>query len=90
MADPLHLSGARFEAWGGASGRELLDLAPWFTVVLGDNETGKSSIAAALSLLLAGGGTAGDFAPYGNVDDRLDVELTARIGASDLQAAGRK
>jgi len=87
MADPLHLSGARFEAWGGASGRELLDLAPGFTVVLGDNETGKSSIAAALSLLLAGGGTAGDFALYGNHGDRLDVELTARIGDSELQTA---
>ena len=87
MSDPLHLSGARFEAWGGASGRELLDLTPGFTVVLGDNETGKSSIAAALSLLLAGGGTAGDFALYGNHGDRLDVELTARIGDSELQTA---
>ena len=87
MSDPLHLSGARFGAWGGASGHELLDLAPGFTVVFGDNETGKSSIAAALSLLLAGGGTAGDFAPYGNHGDRLDVELTARIGDSELQTA---
>jgi len=87
MTDPLHLSGARFEVWGGASGLELLDLTPEFTVIFGLNETGKSSIAAALSLLLAGGGTAGDFAAFGNDGDRLAVELTARIGNRELRTA---
>ena len=85
MAESLHVSGVDFREWGGASGVQLSDILPGLTVILGDNEVGKSSMARGLALLLMGGGTAADFSPFGEATDRLTAELTGSLGPTDLR-----
>lgn len=86
MTELLHISRVDFRAWGGASGVEMAGLPPGLTVVLGDNETGKSSIASGLALLLTGGGLAGDFSPFGENQDRLEAALIGHLGDSEVRA----
>ena len=85
MPESLYVSGVNFREWGGASGVQLSDIPPGLTVILGDNEVGKSSMASGLALLLMGGGTAVDFSLFGEATDRLTAELTGRLGPSDLR-----
>ena len=54
MADRLEITGWDVQRWGGGSDRRANDLPTGWTVVLGQNEEGKSSVAAALAWLLAG------------------------------------
>jgi VIT1/CCC1 family predicted Fe2+/Mn2+ transporter len=84
MSDLLRITSWATEHWGRASGREADDLPAGLVVILGSNETGKSSIAAAIAWLLAGPGTEADIERFGNPGSQINARLTARLGDEPL------
>lgn len=83
MADPLRITSVSTPHWGRASGREV-DVSDGLVVFYGPNETGKSSFATAIAVLLAGPGTRDDLHRLGDPGDTLKGRLTAKLGAGDL------
>lgn len=83
MADPLRITAVSTPHWGRASGREV-NVSDGLVVFYGLNESGKSSFATAIAVLLAGPGTRDDLHRLGGPGDTLKGRLTAKLGAGDL------
>jgi len=85
MADRLEITGWHVERWGGGSDRHATNLPTGLTVVLGQNEEGKSSVAAALAWLLAGPGGRKELRRFGLTDDMLQASLSGTLQGANLQ-----
>ena len=87
MADRLEITGWDVQRWGGGSDRRANDLPTGWTVVLGQNEEGKSSVAAALAWLLAGPGSRRELQCFGLTDDMLHASLDGTLQGENLHIA---
>jgi uncharacterized protein YhaN len=87
MADRLEITGWDVQHWGGGSDRRANDLPTGWTVVLGQNEAGKSSVAAALAWLLAGPGSRRELQRFGLTDDMLHASLDGTLQGENLHIA---
>jgi hypothetical protein len=83
VADPLRITSVSTPHWGRASGREV-NVSDGLVVFYGLNESGKSSFATAIAVLLAGPGTRDDLHRLGGPGDTLKGRLTAKLGAGNL------
>ncbi len=87
MADRLEITGWDVQRWGGGSDRRANDLPTGWTVVFGQNEEGKSSVAAALAWLLAGPGSRRELQRFGLTDEPFQASLYGTLGGESLRIA---
>jgi len=85
VSERLRIERVKIEKWGRASGlaRDLPDND--FMVLLGGNETGKTSLATALAWLLAGPGGQKLLRLFGDDGDELSASLRGRLGSQQLE-----
>jgi uncharacterized protein YhaN len=87
MADRLEITGWDVQRWGGGSDRRANDLPTGWTVVFGQNEEGKSSVAAALAWLLAGPGSRRELQRFGLTDEPFQASLYGTLRGESLHIA---
>ena len=87
MADRLEITGWDVQRWGGGSDRRANDLPTGWTVVFGQNEEGKSSVAAALAWLLAGPGAKKQLECFGLADEQFQASLYGTLQGERLHIA---
>ena len=87
MADRLEITGWDVQRWGGGSDRRANDLPTGWTVVFGQNEEGKSSVAAALAWLLAGPGSRRELQRFGLTDETFQASLYGTLRGESLHIA---
>ena len=87
MADRLEITGWDVQRWGGGSNRRANDLPTGWTVVFGQNEEGKSSVAAALAWLLAGPGAKKQLECFGLADEQFQASLYGTLQGERLHIA---
>jgi|GEM_PF-6184319 uncharacterized protein YhaN len=87
MADRLEITGWDVQRWGGGSDRRANDLPTGWTVVFGQNEEGKSSVAAALAWLLAGPGSRKELQRFGLADEPFQASLYGTLRGESLHIA---
>ncbi|WP_419838129.1 ATP-binding protein [Candidatus Poriferisodalis sp.] len=91
MSELLRVESVNIERWGRASGFKIPLPENDFVVLLGANETGKTSFASALAWLLAGPGDRELLSHFGSPGTELNASLRGRLGSEQITiSAGAK
>jgi|688.fasta_scaffold48508_7 uncharacterized protein YhaN len=89
MSEPLRITEIRTDLFGGLRDTRLEIGGDPFVVVMGRNETGKSSLTTLLSWLLVGPyGSATDAQRFGDAGDRIGGTLHATLGDDPVTSEG--
>ena len=89
MSEILSVERLETPSWGRASGFDLALPDRRFVVLYGPNESGKTSLASALSWLIAGPGSASLLQRFGRPGDKIAARLRGRLGADAVTIESR-
>lgn len=85
MSEQLRIEQVKIDQWGRASHFARILPDNGFVVLFGENESGKTSLAAVLAWLLAGPGPQQLLRRFGDDGDELAASLRGWLGAQQLE-----